>query len=402
MKIKTLELCIAISLAGCAAGDKTAQDAFRHFDPPTTTYQGSSFAEVWDIVSIGQYDHMPEKVVVTPESLKRRKLLTDLSNKNGFLRASSRTLDVSHDYAVNNWDRYVHPNGICVAGKWVINQQETSGGYSPKDLSGYFTKGAEGLIIARISTEGTSVSNRETKSLSMVGKIFPTLNENKKVFTANFITQDDLGGRSASDGIDGVLTLADVSMRNAPDVSISKRIESGGHEGFLSFLATKNVFNKVDLETTIRQLYQISEAGLLSGEKGVAPKFMEIKYAGERPEFANNEQLDDFRDWVKHHIQNYQPLIFTITISNKGAIEKIARSDDKKTSILGNEQQRIKAVAVQGLEWSPPIGKMVFDKVIASSGCDHRIHFPHPPWRMDRNDPSTVTQRDAESKLLIQ
>ncbi|MCH9699608.1 MAG: hypothetical protein K0U68_16035 [Gammaproteobacteria bacterium] len=401
MRIKYLELCISISLVACTSDNKTVQDDFQHFDSPNTPYQGSSFTEVWDIVSIGEYKTMPEKIVVTPESLKRRKLLTDLTNKNAFLRASSRTLDTPHDYATNDWDRYVHPNGICVAGKWVINQQTSISGDYSRSLSGYFAKGSTGLIIARISTEGASVSNRETKSLSLVGKIYPTLDKNETVKTANFITQDDLGGRSPSDGIDGVLTIADVTMRNAPDVSVSKRIESGGTAGFLSFIATKKVFEQVDLETTIRQLYQISEAGLKPDTKGTAPIFMEIRYSGQRPDFANDPKLDDFRDWIKHHIQNYKPLVFDIAVSNKGTIKKPAKSEDTKTSSFGNEKQRIKAVAVQGLEWSSPIGRMVFDQVIASSGCDHRIHFQHPPWRDDLNDSITATQRDSESMLLI-
>jgi len=311
-------------------------------------------------------------------------------------------MDTPHDYANNDWDRYVHPNGICVAGQWMITQQVTDGTEHPKNLSGYFSKSAKGLIIARISTEGTSVSNRETKSLSLVGKIFPTTNVNEVVNTANFFTQDDLGGRSPSDGVNNVLTIADVQMRNAPDVSINKRIESGGAAGFLSFIATKNVFGKVDLETTIRQLYQISEAGLSAEEKGVAPKFMELKYLGERPSFANDEKLDDFRIWIKHHIQNYKPLVVDIAVSNKGSIKKVAKSDDTTSSRFGNERKRIKAVTIQRLEWSQPIGQIVFDQVIASSGCDHRIHFQHPPWRMNLNDPATVTRRDAESMLLTE
>lgn len=402
MKIKSLAFSIVVSLTGCATANKSAQDNFRHFAPPSTQYQGSSFSEVWNVVASGEHQTMPETVVVTPESLKRRHLLTDLSNKNGFLRASSRTLDTPHDYANNDWDRYVHPNGICVAGKWMITQQETDGTDHQKHLSGYFSKGAKGLIIARISTEGANVSNRETKSLSLVGKIFPTTDENQVVNTANFFTQDDIGGRSPSDGVNNVLTIADVQMRNAPDVSINKRIESGGHAGFLSFLATKKVFEKVDLETTVRQLYQISEAGLPSEEQGVAPKFMKLKYSGERPGFANDKKLDDFRIWIKHHIQNYKPLVFEITVSNKGRIKKVAKSDDVNPTRLGNERKRIKAVTVQGLEWSQPIGQIVFDQVIASSGCDHRIHFQHPPWRRNLNDPATVTRRDAESKLLLE
>ncbi len=47
MKIKRLKIFIVIGLAGCSTiGGKSAQDDFRHFDPPVTKYQGSSFKEV--------------------------------------------------------------------------------------------------------------------------------------------------------------------------------------------------------------------------------------------------------------------------------------------------------------------------------------------------------------------
>ncbi len=293
MRIKYLELCILISLLGCTTGDTTEQDDFRHFDPPSTPYQGSSFKEVWDIVSIGEYESMSKKVEVTLASLNRRKLLTGLTNKNAFFRAFSRTLDTSNDYPAKDWDRYVHPNGICVAEQWVIKQQATITGYYSRNLSGNFVKGSTDFIIAHISTEGTHISNRKAKSLSPVGKLFPTLNE--KLITANFITQDELGGRSPSEGIDGVLTIADVTIPNAPDFSVSKRIESVGIAGLLSFIATKKVFEQVDLETIIRQLYQISEAGFTSDTKGTPPKFMKIRYSGQSPDFANDQKLEDFR-----------------------------------------------------------------------------------------------------------
>jgi hypothetical protein len=35
----------------------------------------------------------------------------------------------------------------------------------------------------------------------------------------------------------------------------------------------------------------------------------------------------------------------------------------------------------------------VFDEVVASYNGDFVIHFHHPPWRNDRNDPSTLARR---------
>ena len=38
------------------------------------------------------------------------------------------------------------------------------------------------------------------------------------------------------------------------------------------------------------------------------------------------------------------------------------------------------------------IGKLMFDNAVASYNGDFVIHFNHPTWRNDRNDPSTATR----------
>ena len=38
------------------------------------------------------------------------------------------------------------------------------------------------------------------------------------------------------------------------------------------------------------------------------------------------------------------------------------------------------------------IGTMVFDNAVISYNGDAVIHFTHPTWREDRNDPSTATR----------
>jgi hypothetical protein len=38
------------------------------------------------------------------------------------------------------------------------------------------------------------------------------------------------------------------------------------------------------------------------------------------------------------------------------------------------------------------IGRMAFDRAVASYNGDFVIHFSHPTWRTDRNDPSTVAR----------
>lgn len=39
-----------------------------------------------------------------------------------------------------------------------------------------------------------------------------------------------------------------------------------------------------------------------------------------------------------------------------------------------------------------PLGKLTFDTAVASYNGDFVIHFNHPTWRRDRNDPGTGTR----------
>jgi hypothetical protein len=38
------------------------------------------------------------------------------------------------------------------------------------------------------------------------------------------------------------------------------------------------------------------------------------------------------------------------------------------------------------------IGKLVFENAVVSYNGDFVIHFNHPTWRKDRNDPATATR----------
>ena len=41
------------------------------------------------------------------------------------------------------------------------------------------------------------------------------------------------------------------------------------------------------------------------------------------------------------------------------------------------------------------IGQLVFDNAVASYNGDAVVHFTHPTWREDRNDPATATRSDG-------
>ena len=129
-------------------------------------------------------------------------------------KASERTLDSGADLRWGadrkGFRRLVHPNGVCLIGQWQIVEDT---GYS-----GYFSKGSTALVIARYSTCCTETRRGHTRSLSMVGKLFPTTDPNHALplRTANFITQEDIGGADTE-------FINDAELRNAPDTTVSRR-----------------------------------------------------------------------------------------------------------------------------------------------------------------------------------
>jgi hypothetical protein len=47
-----------------------------------------------------------------------------------------------------------------------------------------------------------------------------------------------------------------------------------------------------------------------------------------------------------------------------------------------------------------PIGRLIFDNAVVSYNGDSVVHFNHPTWRSDRNDPSTATRVDGRKIRL--
>ena len=159
--------------------------------------------------------------------------LIAIGASNLFSVASARTLDSACDL---RWGpdrkgnrRLVHPNGVCLFGKWHITE--------PTGYSGYFQQGSTALIVGRYSTCCTETKRGQTRSLSLVGKLFPTTDPNhpEPMRTANFFTQDDIGGSTTE-------YINDVELRNAPDTTLSRR----GLAGIPLLTRVGTTFNRVD------------------------------------------------------------------------------------------------------------------------------------------------------------
>ncbi len=129
-----------------------------------------------------------------------------------FLAAARRVLASDSDLRWGpdgkGYRRLLHPNGICMMGLWEITEDTPH--------TGYFRKGSRGLIIGRYSTCCTETRRGNTRSLSMIGRIYPTTDPNhpEPLPTASFITQEDIGGENTPN-------INDAKLRNAPNTTVS-------------------------------------------------------------------------------------------------------------------------------------------------------------------------------------
>lgn len=332
-------------------------------------YEGSTFSEVRRAIFANPYyvtwGAAGEPPLPVYDVTLRRALAGVLprGNRWGFQQAANRTIDSRADlrwgHEGRGFRRILHPNGVCLTGTWEIAAADT--GYT-----GYFQAGSRALVVARYSVCCEETRRGRNRSLSMVGKLFPATDPHHadRLRTANFITQEDLGGSRTFD-------IGEPELRNAPDTTPWRR-----GIGLPVFLLTGLVLLRADKEPTIRQLYEIAELGQPEGVRTSAPEFMRLMTA---PSPTEVQDLD-FRDEVLGRIYdrgNPRPqrtLRFDIQVSDEG-------------STKGTLVQRR---TITG--WKS-IGQLVFREAVASYNGDFVLHFHHPVWRNDRNDPATVARK---------
>ncbi len=192
------------------------------------------------------------------------------------------------------------------------------------------------------------------------------MNHAQPLRTASFITQQEIVGERTD-------CINDAELRNAPDLHAWRR---GGCVPIL--LITGMVFQLVDKEPAQRQLYQIAELGKLADELTRSPKFMRLAVAPEQPRIEGDAL--DFRDEVMAQIFDRgdpapkRTLSFNIEVTDEGSTHGLALSQHVTFS-----------------NWRR-IGRLIFDNAVVSYNGDFVIHFNHPTWRDDRNDPSTATR----------
>ncbi len=336
------------------------------------SYAGSRFSEVRDALFANPYQKAwgsdGQPALPTYEVTLASVLRGVLSRGKQYLfrQATERAVDSHSDLRWGadgkGFRRLLHPNGVCLTGRWEITEDTK--------YSGYFRKGSQALVVGRYSTCCSETRRGHTRSLALVGKLFPTTDANhpKPLRTASFITQQDIAGEHTD-------YINDAVLLNAPDVHSWRR-----GSGVPILLVTGALFQRVDKEPTARQLYQVAELGKPEGETTRSPEFMRLLVVPEQPRIEG-EALD-FRDEIMAQIFDRddatpkRTLGFNIEVTDEGST--------RGTPVL--ERRTFS-------NWRR-IGRLTFDNAVASYNGDFVIHFNHPTWRDDRNDPSTATRID--------
>jgi len=337
------------------------------------SYNGSRFSEVRDALFANPYQKIWGRDGEPPLPVYEVTLssvvcgLLPFGKQYLFRQATERAVDSHADLRwgqdSKGFRRLLHPNGVCLTGLWEITEET---GYS-----GYFRKGSQALVVGRYSTCCTETRRGHTRSLAMVGKLFPTTDANhvSPLRTASFITQQDIAG-------DYTDYINDVELLNAPSVHAWRR-----GTGAPILLITGALFQRVDKQPSHRQLYQIAELGKPQSEPTRSPEFMRLLVIQDQPRIKGRAL--DFRDEVMAQIFDKgdsmpkRTLTFRIEVTDEGSTRGIPISQRR---VFNNWRY---------------IGRLTFDNAVVSYNGDFVIHFNHPTWRDDRNDPSTATRVDG-------
>ena len=167
--------------------------------------------------------------------------------------------------------------------------------------------------------------------------------------------------------------INDAELRNAPNTTPWRR-----GKGLPILIITGLVLFRADKQPTFREVYTVAELDKPSDEPTRAPEFMRLKVADDQRRIEGVNL--DFRDEILAQIYDKgdphpkRKLMFNIEVSDEG-----------ESRGLFFPRRNIK-------NWKR-LGRIVFEEAVASYNGDFVIHFHHPPWRNDPNDPATLARR---------
>lgn len=314
MKSFTLCLLLATTQAFAASSFNDVRNVVFGENPVTTSSTVINEMKLYEQNRLPHYEVTSDKFI--------------MGGINRLLDRATRTLKETDDY-YPRLEKLVHSNGACFTGTWNITEATP--------YSGYFKKDTTGLFIGRASTALSETERGDARGFGFAGKIFPTLDKEAVVSTANFFLVDVLMGTQRNRFMDSGLT-------NNPSLGFRPSV-------LKLALKIMKVFKAVDSDPTYRQVYPISEMGLVAGAKVKTPKFMMIKT--DKSSVRNDDT--DFRDELNIRKNHPNGIKFNILVNDE--------SKDQEAS-----------------QWKK-IGFIQLDESTVSYGCDRRLHFAHPKFK---------------------
>ncbi len=286
------------------------------------TYPRSTFREIRDAIFADPYDQLPAWDVTIGSMFT--------AGRNMLLNSCRILVRDTADFGPP-YQKLVHPIGVCLTGRWRITQ--------PTPYTGYFREGAEGLVVARCSTLLSNPIRGPRRGFGFAVKIFPTLDPNEPVRTANCNCIDVLGGTFAR-------RFTDVALTNEPELGLNPgliRYSWVVVNALYSFFATVKtpIFRPVDA---------VAELGLAEGERAVSPRWVQLAQA------AGNGKSDEPDMRRELAVENYADKVLRYVIS-------AAPADPQDPTVR---------------RWDR-IGEIVLDESVCSYSGDHRLRFYHPP-----------------------
>jgi hypothetical protein len=211
------------------------------------------------------------------------------------------------------------------------------------------------------------------RSYGIALKLYPTADEGHEqpLETANVLLSDDLGGSTAT-------RITEVELTNAPHIT-------GLNRGTQIPILLKEgmAFIVVDRQSMMRQIYPIAELGKPVGEPTHSPDYMRLKVSAGH----SIVDEDDVRNEILAHLFDkgnpvpQRTLNFDIAVSDTGKSSGFVFFPKGHRQII--------------TDWRT-IGKITLNNGVASYNGDFVIHFRHPTWRDDKNDPNTATRQQGK------
>ena len=147
------------------------EEGYEQFSDEDRAYSGSRFREVVDALSANPYQRVWGREGEPPlpaQDVTIRSVfggLLSFGRPPRFEHASARTVDSGADLRWGpdrkGFVRLLHPNGVCLTGRWQIT------GDTP--YTGYFARGSNALVVARYSSGAGGLRRGQIRSLALVG-----------------------------------------------------------------------------------------------------------------------------------------------------------------------------------------------------------------------------------------